>query len=79
MAASEDRSHLCPLCGEPNACVMAATGDMSLPCWCRDVKVPARLLARLPVEERNARCVCSACIDKFRRAKTVPDPSGGRM
>lgn len=76
MQPAADRSHLCPVCEKPNACALAATGDMDAPCWCRTAKVPRRLLAKLPEEDRNTRCVCQACIDGFRRAPTIPDSEG---
>ncbi|MCZ2406248.1 MAG: cysteine-rich CWC family protein [Burkholderiales bacterium] len=52
--------HLCPACGQPNACRMAAGGD-ARGCWCMDTPIAAAVLARLPAAERGQRCVCAAC------------------
>jgi hypothetical protein len=49
---------LCPLCGEPNACALAA-GQRH--CWCFEVEVSeaARVRAAKLVGERV--CVCRRC------------------
>jgi hypothetical protein len=31
------------------------------PCWCTTVDFSAALLARIPAEARDLRCVCSDC------------------
>jgi hypothetical protein len=33
---------LCPLCGAPNRCVMAAGADASVRCWCTDATIALR-------------------------------------
>jgi hypothetical protein len=48
----------CPLCGEHNACGMAAGAGS---CWCFSTKVPADVLERVPQEARDKVCVCEAC------------------
>jgi hypothetical protein len=60
MSAPIDPS-LCPRCGEPNACVMAA-GDPESGCWCESVVVPSALLDALPDDAKGAACLCAACI-----------------
>ncbi|MGE0874985.1 MAG: cysteine-rich CWC family protein [Burkholderiales bacterium] len=52
----------CPLCGEQNACEMAAGSGK--PCWCATLDFPAALLARVPAEARDKACICRACVEK---------------
>ncbi len=61
----------CPLCGGPNACAME-TGAPAEACWCTRVPFPADVLARVPAEARNTRCVCASCA----RDAATPLPSG---
>jgi hypothetical protein len=51
---------LCPLCGNENACGMAAA-DSASRCWCEDVRVGADLLARVPDAAKRKVCICRAC------------------
>lgn len=56
-----EREPVCPLCGGPNACAMAA-GDRSVAdCWCIRAKLQPDALARVPAEKQNRACVCQAC------------------
>jgi len=48
----------CPLCGASNACGGEA-GVAS--CWCRDLKIPAEVLDRIPAAARDRACVCERC------------------
>lgn len=48
----------CPLCGELNACQVAAGCST---CWCFDTPVPASVLARVPVAAQGVACVCKRC------------------
>jgi hypothetical protein len=50
----------CPLCGEGNACTMAA-GRPDERCWCSDVAVSRTALALVPEAARNIACVCRKC------------------
>lgn len=54
-------NHTCPLCGGPNLCAAAATGDFSVRCWCQDVAFPPELLAKLPDDQRGTACLCPTC------------------
>ena len=59
----------CPLCGQPNACVMAmkmATPGQAAsgPCWCTRVYFSADLLKQVPEAARNKACICAACVAK---------------
>lgn len=58
-----DRSR-CPLCGEPNACVMASPdADPEEKCWCVDRTFPALLTDRATALDGGAACVCAACLE----------------
>jgi hypothetical protein len=54
-------AHRCPLCGGPNACAPAASGDLSTPCWCRHATFSSELLEQIPPDQRGLACVCAAC------------------
>lgn len=58
-----ERSAVCPLCGEPNQCLLAAGREEAGPCWCAGERFPADLLARTGT--RSA-CVCRTCLDAHR-------------
>jgi Cysteine-rich CWC len=49
----------CPLCGNLNACAIAA-GSKD-PCWCTNVHFSEELLASVPPEARDRVCICAAC------------------
>ena len=51
----------CPVCGQTNACAVAASGRFETACWCRDVTIGAAALARVPAALRGRACICSAC------------------
>lgn len=48
----------CPLCGEGNACGMAAGAGT---CWCFSATIPPEVLERVPAEARGEACVCRTC------------------
>jgi hypothetical protein len=48
----------CPLCGEANACEIAAGRTT---CWCFEAPVPAGVLARVPPAAQGVACVCRRC------------------
>ncbi|MFN7724124.1 MAG: cysteine-rich CWC family protein [Rubrivivax sp.] len=50
----------CPLCGQGNACQMAAGGDVQS-CWCQSAHFSTDLLARVPAAARGRACICAAC------------------
>jgi hypothetical protein len=53
---------LCPLCGEPNGCALAAApGASPADCWCASRRFDAELLARVPPAAAGRACVCSRC------------------
>jgi hypothetical protein len=57
-------SALCPLCGEPNQCAMAADPDAK-ECWCGNKKFPRDLLAQIPDKAVRRVCICEKCLEEF--------------
>ncbi|MFT3813387.1 MAG: cysteine-rich CWC family protein [Acidovorax sp.] len=55
---------LCPLCGQPNQCAVAA-GLPAEQCWCMSAPISREVLrdalARLPEDQRGQACLCPAC------------------
>jgi predicted RNA-binding Zn-ribbon protein involved in translation (DUF1610 family) len=52
---------LCPICGEANRCLPAASGTFETPCWCAAAEFPAELLDRLDIADRGRSCLCPRC------------------
>jgi hypothetical protein len=52
----------CPVCGGPNDCAPARTGDFASPCWCANVAADPDVLAALPDAARNRACLCRRCL-----------------
>jgi hypothetical protein len=59
-----NRTELCPLCGGPNECGIAAGNS---DCWCFTASVAPEVIDQIPVEERDRACVCRACASKTGR------------
>ncbi|MBC7983225.1 MAG: cysteine-rich CWC family protein [Candidatus Obscuribacterales bacterium] len=57
----------CPLCGGPNACVLATKGASKQTCWCQQIKISAATIERIPKAQRNVACVCERCALAQRR------------
>ncbi|HEX5371491.1 MAG TPA: cysteine-rich CWC family protein, partial [Aquabacterium sp.] len=53
--------HACPLCGGPNQCAPARTGELSTPCWCTHIQVSESALQRVPANSLRKACLCQAC------------------
>jgi broad specificity phosphatase PhoE len=53
-------SSRCPLCGENNACGIAA-GDSVTDCWCYGEALNRDALGRVPPSSRNRVCLCARC------------------
>ncbi|MCE1228366.1 MAG: cysteine-rich CWC family protein [Firmicutes bacterium] len=51
----------CPLCGRPNHCAMAATGDPKADCWCHHATINPTSLALVPLPLRHQACLCPEC------------------
>jgi hypothetical protein len=56
---------VCPLCGRPNQCAPARSGNLHASCWCASAKFPLGLLARVPAEVRGKACICRDCLEKY--------------
>lgn len=93
----------CPLCGQGNQCAMAtlaANANESVrqaacdSCWCRELEIPAAVLARIPEPARGRACVCPTCcnagmsepsegvtktLDPGKRAAIALEASGHRV
>jgi hypothetical protein len=68
-----NRTDLCPLCGAPNACGVAAGNS---DCWCFTTGVPTEVIDRIPAEERDRVCVCPACASKTGHQERSVIPRG---
>lgn len=53
--------HTCPICGRPNECAMAKTGNPDAPCWCREVTINPDALTRARKIAGNKSCICKQC------------------
>jgi hypothetical protein len=52
---------LCPLCGNPNRCGVAALEG----CWCGKMEIPIELIEMLP--EPRMTCICVECVYSFQQ------------
>jgi broad specificity phosphatase PhoE len=52
----------CPLCGEENACGIAA-GESVADCWCYGESLGREALARVAPSSRNRVCICARCAE----------------
>jgi hypothetical protein len=68
-AAPIVRPDICPVCGEPNGCGIAAGATT---CWCFTASIPASALERVPEAARDRSCLCAACAGQT--AATPPAP-----
>ena len=72
----------CPLCQGPNQCAIVANNgdeDACSSCWCKNVQVPANVLAQIPKQARGRACICAQCAntdpnDVARRSINAVDP-----
>lgn len=55
------RAPHCPVCGEANGCVPAATGSFDQPCWCAGHVIDPGVIARVPEAMRGRACLCPRC------------------
>ncbi|MCA8978341.1 MAG: cysteine-rich CWC family protein [Planctomycetes bacterium] len=60
----------CPLCGQPNQCVMATADDAGRECWCAAARIAATVLDSIPADALGQACLCARCADDlgFRRS-----------
>ena len=50
----------CPLCGNANACAVAA-GKSPESCWCMTATMSPDALAAIPTEAQGKVCICARC------------------
>ena len=65
----------CPLCGQDNRCVMERerdTGQTQDPCWCVTERFDPALMDSLPSAAQGKTCICSSCLQNFKRAADNP-------
>jgi hypothetical protein len=62
----------CPLCGDVNACQVAAGRSK---CWCFEMTVPVDVLARVPLDAQGVACVCRRCAGGVEPARDSHKPS----
>ncbi|MBT3190143.1 MAG: cysteine-rich CWC family protein [Anaerolineae bacterium] len=55
---------VCPLCGEPNQCAVAADPNAT-ECWCESVIFPEELLEKVPKDAVRKTCICQKCLERF--------------
>ena len=63
---------ICPLCGGPNYCAMAANPAAEV-CWCEGVEFPPELLAQIPENAVRKTCVCKNCLDQYLETINLAD------
>jgi hypothetical protein len=63
---------VCPLCGGPNDCAMAADPNAA-ECWCGKLKFPQELLDRVPENALNQACICRGCLERFMMERQAAD------
>jgi hypothetical protein len=64
---------LCPLCGQPNACALAAAPESEpSECWCASRCFAVPLLARVPPASVGRACICRRCQAAAARAVDAP-------
>ena len=63
---------LCPLCGKPNQCAMAANPNATV-CWCEGVVFPEELLAQIPENAVRKTCVYKNCLDTYQESINTTD------
>ena len=51
----------CPLCGGPNGCAPALSGNFATPCWCQAQTIDAAARERVPPAQRGRACICERC------------------
>ncbi len=65
---------ICPLCGEPNHCAVAAD-PAATECWCEFVEFPRELLALIPEDAVRKTCVCQKCLNEYQESSNAVDGS----
>jgi len=63
---------LCPLCGKPNQCAMAADPNAA-ECWCESVIFPEELLAKVNESAVQKTCVCLNCLRDYQESNNAAE------
>jgi prepilin-type N-terminal cleavage/methylation domain-containing protein/prepilin-type processing-associated H-X9-DG protein len=66
-SASTEDAGRCPLCGQPNECVLCTGRGSVASCWCASETIPAELLEQVPPALQGQACVCRKCVERFHR------------
>ncbi|MDZ5601203.1 cysteine-rich CWC family protein [Pseudomonas sp. RP23018S] len=64
----------CPACGGRNDCSLADPQRATQACWCYSVSIDPAVLAALPPEQRNNRCLCPRCAQVLAQLDAAPPP-----
>ena len=69
----------CPLCDQPNRCVMAE-GESVSACWCTNIRLTVDMLEAVPAKDRGVRCICATCARALATASPNQslEPTAGR-
>ena len=62
----------CPACGGRNDCTLADPRRATEACWCYGVTIDPAVLAALPAEQRNSRCLCPRCAQVLAQLDAAP-------
>lgn len=68
MSSQDPLAHLCPLCGQSNACHLAEQPDRlekvcnPSDCWCQSVQLTEQTRRMLKTQTNGKRCLCQACL-----------------
>ncbi|MES0362153.1 MAG: cysteine-rich CWC family protein [Anaerolineales bacterium] len=63
---------MCPLCGGPNQCALAAD-PAATESHQHSVAFPSELLAQIPRDSIRKSCVCQKCFAQFQESANVSD------
>ena len=61
------QQYFCPICENDNLCDV----NNEKGCWCANINVPTELINTLTDQPQNKRCICQACIEKFKLGKAI--------
>lgn len=64
---ADTEKKICPVCQSNNRCDV----DNAKGCWCMTIGVPTELIESLVVSDKDKRCICQACIEKFKLGKSI--------
>lgn len=67
MTSHTDNDQICPICQQPNQCVISRGRGSINDCWCMrlEEKIPDELLNMVPDDQRGKTCVCENCLQRY--------------